>query len=56
MDSDPIPKTNSAMAIERDRAQTGPPRLQHLDLLAQENREQPADPVPAICGNETTEG
>jgi WD40 repeat protein len=39
MDSDPIPKTNSAMAIERDRAQTGPPRLQHLDLLAQENRE-----------------
>lgn len=39
IDSDPIPRTNSAIAIERDRAQTGPPRLQHLDLLAQEDRE-----------------
>jgi hypothetical protein len=39
MDSDPISRTNSAIAIERDRAQTGPPRLQHLDLLAQDDRE-----------------
>jgi len=39
LDSDPIPRTNSAVAVERDRAQTGPPRLQHLDLLAQEDRE-----------------
>jgi dipeptidyl aminopeptidase/acylaminoacyl peptidase len=39
IDSDPIPRTNSAIAVERDRSQTGPPRLQHLDLLAQEDRE-----------------
>jgi hypothetical protein len=38
-DVDPIPRTNSAIAIERDKSQTGPPRLQHLDLLAQEDRE-----------------
>jgi dipeptidyl aminopeptidase/acylaminoacyl peptidase len=36
---EPIPRSNSAIAIERDKAQTGPPRLQHLDLLAQEDRE-----------------
>src|SRR5277367_4752585 len=39
LDSDPIPRTNSAVAVERDRAQAGPPRLQRLDLLAQEDRE-----------------
>jgi len=39
IDSDPIPRTNFAIAIERDKAQTGPPRLQRLDLLAQEDRE-----------------
>jgi hypothetical protein len=39
VDSDPIAGTNSAIAIERDKAQTGPPRLQHLDLLAQEDVE-----------------
>jgi WD40-like Beta Propeller Repeat len=39
VDSDPISGTNSAIAIERDKAQTGPPRLQHLDLLAQEDVE-----------------
>jgi hypothetical protein len=37
--ADPVPRSNSAIAIERDRAQSGPPRLQHLDLLAQEDRE-----------------
>jgi len=39
LDSDPIRGTNAAIAIERDKAQSGPPRLQHLDLLAQEDRE-----------------
>jgi hypothetical protein len=35
----PIPKTNFAIAVERDRSLSGPPRLQHLDLLAQEDAE-----------------
>jgi hypothetical protein len=35
----PIPKTNFAIAVERDRALAGPPRLQHLDLLAQDDSE-----------------
>jgi dipeptidyl aminopeptidase/acylaminoacyl peptidase len=39
IDSDPISGTNSAIAVERDKSQTGPPRLQHLDLLAQEDAE-----------------
>ena len=39
MDAVPIPRTNSAIAIERDRAMNGPPRLQRLDLLAQDNKE-----------------
>ena len=39
MDVDPIPRTNFAIAVERDKAQSGPPRLQHLDLLAQEDVE-----------------
>jgi hypothetical protein len=37
--SEPIPHTNSAIAIERDRNLSGPPRLQRLDLLAQEDKE-----------------
>ncbi|HEX9144073.1 MAG TPA: hypothetical protein VGA09_07360, partial [Candidatus Binatia bacterium] len=37
--SEPIPHTNSAIAIERDRNMTGPPRLQRLELLAQEDKE-----------------
>ena len=37
--SDPIPRTNAAIAVERDHALTGPPRLQHLDLVAQEDTE-----------------
>jgi hypothetical protein len=35
----PIPKTNLAIAVERDKTLSGPPRLQHLDLLAQEDSE-----------------
>jgi hypothetical protein len=34
-----IPHTNSAIAIERDRNMTGPPRLQRLELLAQDDKE-----------------
>ena len=36
---DPIPHTNAAIAVERDRNLSGPPRLQRLDLLAQDNQE-----------------
>lgn len=36
---EPIPKSNMAIAVERDKALSGPPRLQHLDLLAQEDSE-----------------
>ncbi len=39
MDADRVPRTNAAIAVERDRAQTGPPRLQRLDLLAQDDKE-----------------
>lgn len=39
MSADPISRTNSAIAVERDKAQAGPPRLQRLELLAQEDRE-----------------
>jgi dipeptidyl aminopeptidase/acylaminoacyl peptidase len=39
VDSAPLPRSNIAIAVEHDRAQTGPPRLQRLDMLAQENRE-----------------
>src|ERR1700686_1846044 len=35
----PIPHTNSAIAIERDKNMSGPPRLQRLDLLAQDDKE-----------------
>jgi hypothetical protein len=37
--SEPIAHTNSAIAIERDRNLSGPPRLQRLELLAQEDKE-----------------
>jgi len=37
--SEPIPHTNSAIAIERARNLSGPPRLQRLELLAQEDKE-----------------
>ncbi|HJZ64008.1 MAG TPA: hypothetical protein VKD70_06800 [Candidatus Acidoferrum sp.] len=35
----PIPKSNFAIAVERDKSLSGPPRLQRLDLLAQEDSE-----------------
>jgi dipeptidyl aminopeptidase/acylaminoacyl peptidase len=39
LDSYPIPRSNVAIAIERDRNLTGPPRLQRLELLAQDDHE-----------------
>jgi hypothetical protein len=35
----PIPHSNSAIGIERDKSLSGPPRLQRLDLLAQDDKE-----------------
>jgi dipeptidyl aminopeptidase/acylaminoacyl peptidase len=39
LDAVPIPHTNVAIGVERDRNLTGPPRLQRLELLAQDDRE-----------------
>jgi hypothetical protein len=39
IDSDRIPRTNAAIAVEQDRAQSGPPRLQRLELLSQDDKE-----------------
>jgi len=39
LDACPIPRTNWAIGVERDRNLTGPPRLQRLELLAQDDRE-----------------
>ena len=39
IDSDRIPGTNAAIAVERSRAMTGPPRLQRLELLSQDATE-----------------
>jgi WD40-like Beta Propeller Repeat len=39
LDSVRIPRTNAAIAVERDRAMSGPPRLQRLELLAQDDKE-----------------
>ena len=39
IDSEPIPFSNAAIAIERDRNMSGPPRLQRLELLAQDDKE-----------------
>jgi dipeptidyl aminopeptidase/acylaminoacyl peptidase len=39
LDACPVPRTNLAIAVERDRNLTGPPRLQRLELLAQDDRE-----------------
>src|SRR5262249_54816320 len=39
LDSFPIPRTNLAIAVERDRNLTGPPRLQQLELLSQDDKE-----------------
>jgi WD40-like Beta Propeller Repeat len=34
-----IPRSNTAIAVERDRSLTGPPRIQRLELLAQDDHE-----------------
>jgi dipeptidyl aminopeptidase/acylaminoacyl peptidase len=39
LDSVSVPRSNLAFAVERDRSLTGPPRLQRLELLAQDDRE-----------------
>jgi len=39
LDADAVAGTNVAVAVEQDRAQTGPPRLMRLDLLAQDDKE-----------------
>jgi hypothetical protein len=39
LDYNRIPRTNGAIAVEQDRAQSGPPRLQRLELLAQDDKE-----------------
>ncbi|HXT76163.1 MAG TPA: hypothetical protein VN780_07705 [Candidatus Eisenbacteria bacterium] len=39
LDAVPVPGTNTALAVERDRNMTGPPRLQRLELLAQDDYE-----------------
>jgi dipeptidyl aminopeptidase/acylaminoacyl peptidase len=39
LDADEIAGTNVAIAVEQDRAQTGPPRLMRLDLLSQDDKE-----------------
>jgi hypothetical protein len=39
LDVDYIPRTNIAIAVERDHNLSGPPRLQRLDLLAQDDKE-----------------
>jgi hypothetical protein len=39
LDVDYIPRTSIAIAVERDRNLSGPPRLQRLDLLAQDAKE-----------------
>ncbi len=39
IDYDRVARTNAAIAIEQDRTQSGPPRLQRLELLAQDDKE-----------------
>ena len=39
LDAYPIWRTNMAIGVERDRNLTGPPRLQRLELLAQDDHE-----------------
>ncbi len=39
LDVDYLPHSNIAIAVERDRNLSGPPRLQRLDLLAQDDKE-----------------
>jgi dipeptidyl aminopeptidase/acylaminoacyl peptidase len=39
LDVDALPHSNIVLAIERDHALTGPPRLQRLDMLSAEDKE-----------------
>jgi dipeptidyl aminopeptidase/acylaminoacyl peptidase len=39
LDADAVPRSNAAIAVERDRALTGPPRLQRLEMASQEDAE-----------------
>jgi dipeptidyl aminopeptidase/acylaminoacyl peptidase len=39
LDAVPVPRTNVAIAVERDHNMSGPPRLQRLELLAQDDHE-----------------
>jgi WD40 repeat protein len=39
LDAVPVPGSNVAFAVERDRNLSGPPRLQRLELLAQDDHE-----------------
>jgi WD40-like Beta Propeller Repeat len=39
LDAAAVPNSNMAIAVERDRNLTGPPRLQRLELLAQDDHE-----------------
>lgn len=39
LDFVPVPRTNVGYAVERDHALSGPPRLQRLELLAQDDNE-----------------
>jgi hypothetical protein len=39
LDAVPVPGTNSDYAVERDRNMSGPPRLQKLEMLAQDDKE-----------------
>jgi hypothetical protein len=39
LDAAEVAGSNVAIAVEQDRTQTGPPRLQRLDLLAQDDKE-----------------
>jgi WD40 repeat protein len=39
LDVDALPHSNIAIAIERDHALTGPPRLQRLDMVTEEDKE-----------------
>jgi|tagenome__1003787_1003787.scaffolds.fasta_scaffold20988500_4 hypothetical protein len=39
LDAVQVPRTNTAIAVERDRNMSGPPRLQRLELLGQDDHE-----------------
>ncbi len=39
LDAVPVPGTNTEYAVERDKNLSGPPRLQKLEMLAQDDKE-----------------